>query len=118
MITKFKIFEDKEEYLVGDYVLINTKKAEKNIRLSYDDAYQEYKSLSRFWYAVDKKIGKIPGKITEIDLSSSSFSTIYIRIQFMNDREYFFSSDEIVRKLTPKEIKKFEMEKMTQKYNL
>jgi len=111
-----KIFEEfTSDYKIGDYVLVDTKRAEKNIRLAYEDdnAYLEYKTLMRFRYAIDGKIGKIPAKIIEMEANYN-----YIAVQFVNGRTYFFTPDEIVRKLESKEIEKFEVEKSTLRYNL
>jgi len=111
-----KTFESENTiYQVGDYVMIYTKKIERNIDSDYDNSYDSYKIIRRYLYAINNDYKNNIAKIIEID---TKYPTKYYELEFYNDRTWTIVENEIKRKLTPKEIEKYEAKKIAQNYNL
>lgn len=89
MMTKFKIFENKE-YKIGDYVLFLDPDTKKDIS----------------------------GKIIDIVLGEFPYRIEFFYPQKNSILLGLLLRNEIIRKLTSKEIEQFELEKNTIKYNL
>ena len=117
-----KTFESENTiYQVGDYVMIYTKKIERNIDSDYDNSYDSYKlillpvQIRRYLYSIDNNYKNNIAKIIEID---TKYPTKYYELEFYNGRTWTIVENEIKRKLTTKEIKKYEAQKAAQKYNI
>jgi hypothetical protein len=112
-----KTFEnsDTSQYNVGDYIMILTKKIERHIDSDYENSYEAYKRIRIYLYTINNDYKNNMGKIIEIN---NKYPTPYYNVEFFNGRSWNVRENEIKRKLTPKEIEKYETQITQNKYNI
>lgn len=106
MITKFKLFEEVENYEIGDYVLLNLN----NIPAEW--------GLSEF----AKIQNKSQSKESDDYFSPLAFLTTCLSLKRNEIENFWLNLDDFIRKLTPEEIKEYDDKEIVlsqlKKYNL